>query len=251
MRESNPIAFNLNTEEQQTPSVAAQDSYNEMLKKVLESVQANLDRLASEAKRTNDRHEETMKILRENFSPTAPRRRGRTENANPSRRETRAENNKSKEPRTGGNEERNEARNQRENGTSDEESPNDQNRNKSNEESPETPRNEHNQEDARSGLNSKRDERREKEKEDAPPKSKRQDRDTGKEQTKKNHQEGEGESSEAPQKSKATYVAEGDLEEKIAKALKKLKSEELHIDDLRLKGSPSRLRSWKKLSHSA
>ncbi|XP_050221363.1 uncharacterized protein LOC126671621 [Mercurialis annua] len=176
-----------------------------MLKKVLESVQENLDKLANEAKRTNDMHEQTMKILRDNFSPTATRRSGRTENANPSRQEpTRGRKNEKEK--------------------SDEQTPG------------ETPRNEQNQDDARSGLNSKREERRETEKEDAPPKSKRQDKDTGKEQPKKKHQEGEDESSESPQKSKATYVVEENLEEKIAKALKKLKSEELDIDDLRLKG---------------
>ncbi|XP_050211384.1 uncharacterized protein LOC126661573 [Mercurialis annua] len=224
--------------------MAAQDLYSEMLKKVLD-VHANLDKLANEAKRTNDRHEETMKILRDNFNPTATRRRGRIENTNPGRQEpTRGENNRRREPRNGGNEERDEGRNdrnRRENGNrSDEESPGNQEngKEKSDEQTPETPRNEQNQDDARSGLNSKREERREKEKEDAPPKSKRQDRDTGKEQPKKKHQEGEGESSVSPQKSKATYVVEEYLEEKIAKALKELKSEELDIDDLRLKGSP-------------
>ncbi|XP_050233439.1 conglutin beta 1-like [Mercurialis annua] len=181
MRGSNPIAFNLRTDEQPTPGMAAQDLYGDMLKKVLESVQANLDKLASEAKRTNDRHEETMKILRDNFSPTTTRRRGRTENANPSRQEpTRGRSDKRRKPRNkGGDEERNEGRNninQRENeNKSDEECPENQEngKDKSDEQTPrETPRNEQNQDDARSGLNSKREERREKEKEDAPPESK-------------------------------------------------------------------------------
>ncbi|XP_050207679.1 uncharacterized protein LOC126657095 [Mercurialis annua] len=184
MRGRNPIAFNLSTEEQPTPGMAAQDSYHEMLKKVLESVQANLDRLARRI---------SARQLQEE--------RGRTENTNPSRRETRGENNRGRELRNGGNEERDETRNQQENGSrSNEESPGNQNKDKSNEQSPETPRNEQNQDDARSGLNSKRDERREKEKEDAPPKRKRQDKDAGKEQPKKKHQEGEGESSETPKK---------------------------------------------------
>ncbi|XP_050217618.1 DNA polymerase II subunit B4-like [Mercurialis annua] len=193
MRGSNPIAFNLNTDEQPTPGMAAQDLYSEMLKKVLEPVQANLDKLASEAKRTNDRHEETMKIMRDNFIPTATRRRGRTENTDPGRQESREENNRRREPRNGGNEERDEARNdrnRRENGNrSDEESPGNQEngKEKSDERSPETPRNEQNQDDARSGLNSKREERRE-EKEDAPPKTKRQDKDAGKESRRKDCQ---------------------------------------------------------------
>ncbi|XP_050222240.1 protein MNN4-like [Mercurialis annua] len=95
---------------------------------------------------------------------------------------------------------RNEGRNERRN--EEEESPENQEQRKddSKEEDPrEAPRNGENQDDRRSGLNSKREKRRKKEKEDAPPKN---------------------------------------LEEKIAKALKKLKSEELDIDDLRLKGSP-------------
>ncbi|XP_050213957.1 conglutin beta 5-like [Mercurialis annua] len=83
--------------------MAAQDLYNEILKKVLEFVQANLDRLANEAKRTNDNHEETMKILRENFSPNSARRRGRTENAEPSRQgPTRRKNERRNEGKNGG-----------------------------------------------------------------------------------------------------------------------------------------------------
>ncbi|XP_050229178.1 uncharacterized protein LOC126678319 [Mercurialis annua] len=135
------------------------------------------------------------------------------------------------------NERRNEGRNERRN--EEEESPENQEQRKDDSEEKDlrdAPRNGENQDDARSGLNSKREER--KEKEDAPPKSKRQEKDAGKAQSKKKNQEDEGESSELPQKSKATYVAEEDLEEKIAKALKKLKSKELDIDDLRLKGSP-------------
>ncbi|XP_050217560.1 uncharacterized protein LOC126668398 [Mercurialis annua] len=184
MRGSNPIAINLSTEEHPTPGMAAQDSYNEMLKKVLESDQANLDRLASELR--EEEEEQKTQIQ-------AAERQGK--------KITEAENLETEEMRK-------------------------------------KAQNEQNEDDARSGLNSKREERREKEKEDAPPKSKRQDNDAGKEQPKKKHQEGEGESSESPQKSKATYVVEEDLEEKIAKALKKFKSEELDTDDLRLKGSP-------------
>ncbi|XP_050207510.1 uncharacterized protein LOC126656929 [Mercurialis annua] len=221
----------------------AQDLYGEMQKKVLESVQANLDKLASETKRTNDRHEEIMKIMRDDFSPTTTRRRGRTENTNPGRQEPRGENNRRREPemvemKKETREETTETDEKMETGVTKKVHEIKRMKKKSDEQTPETPRNEQNQDDARSGLNSKREERREKEKEDAPPKIKRQDRDARKEQSKKKHQEGEGESSESPQKSKATYVVEEDLEEKIAKALKKLKSEELDIDDLTLKGSP-------------
>ncbi|XP_050211804.1 vicilin-like seed storage protein At2g18540 [Mercurialis annua] len=94
-----------------------------------------------------------------------------------------------------------------------------------------------NQDDVQSGLNSKIEERREKVKEDAPAKSRRQEKETRKAQSKKKNQEDKGESSESPQKSKTTYVADEDLEEKIAKVLKKLKAEELDIDDRVLKSS--------------